>query len=446
MQRPPFSRLLPTAVLLVLLAVGSLIACAGDAPPPAWKSVPIPESEPEYRCPAQSGATILQGNNGTFSHVRHFAWDYTLPIGAPVVAARSGVVAKCRTDSNLGGDRRFEGDANEIRVRHSDGTEASYLHLAKNATLVREGEFVLQGEHIADSGNSGFSTEPHLHFEVWRNDKSVAVRFADFKSNDGVPKEGNRHGPAAPARIAQSALTAYKKLHRAALVASARAWPDLGLAILQAAPNDPAFASYYYAQVVEEHRKSMRATLDADLIALCAAPVTTFPAAMRIKRYLVTLKKVRGCEAAVDQLTLAEKTLAPELQRAFQTSGSTVSALVEGMRLECFEEIFDAGGKYLQARQSSQGLLREEALRQVRRLIDLRLDDSIDELVRLKEESERCLSEHKTVIRADADRVVKLCRSLFGYLNSWFPAEKSTSGRDIKIVDFCYDRIVRNTR
>ena len=59
--------------------------------------------------------------------------------------------------------------ANLVRILHDDGTWAEYAHLNRSTIRVRPGDVVERGEYIADSGNTGFSSGPHLHFVVQRN-------------------------------------------------------------------------------------------------------------------------------------------------------------------------------------------------------------------------------------------------------------------------------------
>jgi murein DD-endopeptidase MepM/ murein hydrolase activator NlpD len=57
-----------------------------------------------------------------------------------------------------------------VVLRHTDGTQSVYGHV--NRTFVKEGERVKAGEEIAEIGNRGYSTGPHLHLEVWSSDGS----------------------------------------------------------------------------------------------------------------------------------------------------------------------------------------------------------------------------------------------------------------------------------
>jgi murein DD-endopeptidase MepM/ murein hydrolase activator NlpD len=135
---------------------------------------------------------ISQGPGGEFSHKDMFAYDFTMPVGTPVIASRDGIVAVIKANSGVGGpSRKFIDDANYISVYHSDGTIANYLHLNKNGVVVKAGQSVKKGELIGYSGNSGFSSGPHLHFEVVQPaldfEKSKWLSFIwDIKTNNGL--------------------------------------------------------------------------------------------------------------------------------------------------------------------------------------------------------------------------------------------------------------------
>lgn len=56
--------------------------------------------------------------------------------------------------------------ANFVCVQHSDGTYARYFHLSRNGVRVKKGDRVAAGDILGLSGNTGFSSAPHLHFDV----------------------------------------------------------------------------------------------------------------------------------------------------------------------------------------------------------------------------------------------------------------------------------------
>jgi murein DD-endopeptidase MepM/ murein hydrolase activator NlpD len=127
----------------------------------------------------------------------YYAVDVAMPIGTDIHAARGGVVFEVAgANFRSGLDRDRDGPAaNILRILHDDGTYALYAHLNWNSIRVRPGDRVERGEYIADSGNTGFSSGPHLHFAVLRNGgmrpQSVPVRFAGSNSSAVVPATGN---------------------------------------------------------------------------------------------------------------------------------------------------------------------------------------------------------------------------------------------------------------
>ncbi|TVP62073.1 MAG: LysM peptidoglycan-binding domain-containing protein [Leptolyngbya sp. LCM1.Bin17] len=101
--------------------------------------------------------------HGTFTSGYGWRWgrmhrgiDVAGPVGTPIVAAASGVVERSGWNSG--------GYGNMVDIRHPDGSMTRYAH--NNRNLVRAGQEVRQGQQIAEMGSTGFSTGPHLHFEV----------------------------------------------------------------------------------------------------------------------------------------------------------------------------------------------------------------------------------------------------------------------------------------
>jgi murein DD-endopeptidase MepM/ murein hydrolase activator NlpD len=74
---------------------------------------------------------------------------------------------------------KYGGRANFVRVLHDDGTMGLYAHLKPEGVLVRVGQRVRQGQRIGLSGNTGFTTGPHLHFavQVNRGMRLVSIPF-----------------------------------------------------------------------------------------------------------------------------------------------------------------------------------------------------------------------------------------------------------------------------
>ena len=85
----------------------------------------------------------------------HMGLDIAAPIGTPIYVPTGGTVISSGPASGFG---------LWVRVRHADGTITVYGHI--NRTLVSVGQKVAAGQQIAEVGNRGQSTGPHLHIEV----------------------------------------------------------------------------------------------------------------------------------------------------------------------------------------------------------------------------------------------------------------------------------------
>jgi murein DD-endopeptidase MepM/ murein hydrolase activator NlpD len=151
-----------------------------------------------YRAPFALGATftVTQAYPTHITHVSpdsRYAVDIALPDGTPVYAAREGTIINLRHDAFIGAlDPTLLDRANVIEVLHDDGTIAVYAHLHWDSIRVHVGQQVRLGEYIADSGNTGFTSGPHLHFAVWRNSPlgeiAVPVVFAGLGGTPVTPE------------------------------------------------------------------------------------------------------------------------------------------------------------------------------------------------------------------------------------------------------------------
>jgi murein DD-endopeptidase MepM/ murein hydrolase activator NlpD len=134
---------------------------------------------------------VSQAFGGKFSHTdkqNKFAVDIVMPVNTPVYAARTGTVIEVNNDFFQGGTKQaYKTRANSIRILHKDGSMAVYAHLALEKAQVYPGLKVFAGQIIAYSGNTGFSSGPHLHFAVQVNKgmELVSIPF-QFMGTDGV--------------------------------------------------------------------------------------------------------------------------------------------------------------------------------------------------------------------------------------------------------------------
>jgi len=126
----------------------------------------------------------------------YYAVDFAMPVGTDVFAARGGVVFDVASNNFRAGldIERDAPAANVVRILHDDGTYAIYAHLNTNTIRVRPGDAVERGDYIADSGNTGYSSGPHLHFAVVRNAglrvESVPVTFLGANADSVIPGTG----------------------------------------------------------------------------------------------------------------------------------------------------------------------------------------------------------------------------------------------------------------
>ncbi len=127
-----------------------------DLPPLPGAEHFLPESSPIFNGYIWPARGVLTSGYGWRWGRMHRGLDIAAPVGTPIHAAAPGVVQFSGWNSG--------GYGNMVEIRHADGSMTRYAHNSRN--LVRVGQRVEQGQQIALMGSTGFSTGPHVHFEV----------------------------------------------------------------------------------------------------------------------------------------------------------------------------------------------------------------------------------------------------------------------------------------
>lgn len=154
--------------------------------PPEPYALPFGGTEPRQLVSGYGGPTHLNEN--------HYSFDFGMPEGTPILAARGGVVAYVQDGFTRGGlTPDLIERANLVVVGHDDGTLASYGHLQEGIP-VSVGDSVRRGQLLGWSGSTGFSGQPHLHFHVGKRmmggeNRTIPVQF------EVDATEGGWYGP-----------------------------------------------------------------------------------------------------------------------------------------------------------------------------------------------------------------------------------------------------------
>ncbi|MBV8085892.1 MAG: M23 family metallopeptidase, partial [Chloroflexi bacterium] len=176
--------------LVTVSPFGALLARAA-APQPIYH-LPFPENVVW---------SVIQGilSKGSHQGRAAYAWDFRMPTGSPIAAARAGTVWMLKqTETQHCNDLSCPDWNNYIVVDHGDGTSAAYLHGMQNGARVKVGQKVGQGQFMGLSDNTGQSGGPHLHFQVQYNNpalylsQSFLIGFPEVPDSqngvDGVPQ------------------------------------------------------------------------------------------------------------------------------------------------------------------------------------------------------------------------------------------------------------------
>ncbi|WP_084161294.1 M23 family metallopeptidase [Nocardia sp. BMG51109] len=135
---------------------------APEPPPEIW---PTTKAAKEMRpLTVRPVAGALSSLFGTRWGTLHGGIDFAQTLGTPIASVTDGEVVEAGPASGFG---------QWVRVRQDDGTIGVYGHV--NDILVVPGQQVRAGDTIATVGNGGFSTGPHLHYEVWAQENGDKI-------------------------------------------------------------------------------------------------------------------------------------------------------------------------------------------------------------------------------------------------------------------------------
>jgi len=155
------------------------------------------------RLPFEQGTnlTIHQAFMGGWTHQEKWLYsvDFGLDEGTPVVSFKPGIIREIKEDSNTncideGISQENCTHGNYVLIDHGDFTFALYLHLKQWSVEVEVGEMVGRGHQIGLVGNTGYSTDPHLHFTVkngFGDGNSKMILFEELAGvSNGIPFSG----------------------------------------------------------------------------------------------------------------------------------------------------------------------------------------------------------------------------------------------------------------
>ena len=142
---------------------------------------------------------ISQAFHGEFSHNRQpslFAVDIAMPVSTEITAVKDGIVISTKDDYPIAGisSSFFLDKANYVKIMHQDGSYSVYAHLLLGSVKVKKGQNVKAGDLLALSGNTGYSTGPHLHFAIRHNHQgrtnSLPFKFIQGDHKKVTPIKG----------------------------------------------------------------------------------------------------------------------------------------------------------------------------------------------------------------------------------------------------------------
>lgn len=140
------------------------------------------------------GTEFAKQNPAAYGRPFHNGTDFGVPTGTPIKSVRQGVVQASGNTDAVAGCYSY---GKWVLVKHDNGLSSLYAHLS--LIKAQPGQSVRTGDVIGYSGNTGYSTGPHLHLTVYASNAVQIRRMGDIKTNTNC----------GPARIPIAPLEAY---------------------------------------------------------------------------------------------------------------------------------------------------------------------------------------------------------------------------------------------
>lgn len=144
-----------------------------------------------------------------------------------IIAAKDGIVVyPLSTEGNNCPDNRSNPGVcsdygNYVKIQHSDGNYTVYGHMYANSITVKAGDAVRQGQVIGKMGSSGYSTGPHLHFEI---------RFGSDSYSSSQPTVNEYIFPDNPRPVSVGVVSGDSNKQTVCLTLKNSGYPDNGVA------------------------------------------------------------------------------------------------------------------------------------------------------------------------------------------------------------------------
>ncbi|HAT03169.1 MAG TPA: peptidase M23 [Candidatus Magasanikbacteria bacterium] len=128
-----------------------------------------------------SGYTYARFDPINGAKTPHLAIDYAAAVGTPIMSVGDGVVRFAGWNN--------QGYGNFVSIRHNDVYTTEYAHMSGFAKGIKNGVSVTQGQVIGYVGSTGWSTGPHLHYQIKKNGQLVNPLKLELPPGDPIPEE-----------------------------------------------------------------------------------------------------------------------------------------------------------------------------------------------------------------------------------------------------------------